>query len=237
MTWYNCQGDHISRAIFNCARLPDRIIKASISNKLLCHISHQDLFDITLEFSKLEKVEIGGIKGKVLSHDVIQIYNEFMESVAVFSQRTYDSLNPVDKVRTLSSTEITSYFPSISFILTLRVIIRPKTHLHTFQHNKHLFRNCVSFHCPRLKSYWFPTSIFSFLFNSFVFYIFISHLLRRLALQHKLVFQGASNVSISYNLWKRHEQWIRLKRTVYNFIHPSKVLDLETNIAFTNKDR
>ena len=58
----------------------------------------QDLFETSLEFSKLEKVEIGGVKGKALSHDVVQVFDEFTEAVAVFANRTYDTLNPLEKV-------------------------------------------------------------------------------------------------------------------------------------------
>ena len=52
-----------------------------------------------MEFSKLEKVEIGGMKGKVLSHDVVQIFTEFSEYFSVFANRNYDTLDPHDKVR------------------------------------------------------------------------------------------------------------------------------------------
>ena len=38
------------------------------------------------------------MKGKVLSHSVVQIFTEFTESISIFSQRTYDCLNPLDKV-------------------------------------------------------------------------------------------------------------------------------------------
>ena len=39
------------------------------------------------------------MKGKALSHEVVQIFEEFTESVSIFQHRTYDTLNPVDKVR------------------------------------------------------------------------------------------------------------------------------------------
>ena len=38
------------------------------------------------------------MKGKVLSNEVVQVFNEFTEAISIFSQRTYDSLNPLDKV-------------------------------------------------------------------------------------------------------------------------------------------
>lgn len=52
-----------------------------------------------MEFSKLEKVEIAGIKGKVLSHQVVEIFNEFNELYAMFGNRTYDGLDATNKVQ------------------------------------------------------------------------------------------------------------------------------------------
>jgi predicted small integral membrane protein len=46
----------------------------------------------------LEKVEIGGIKGKMLSHQVVEIFEEFTEYFAVFGNRTYDGLDATNKV-------------------------------------------------------------------------------------------------------------------------------------------
>ncbi|KAJ7340470.1 hypothetical protein OS493_003218 [Desmophyllum pertusum] len=53
----------------------------------------EDLFATTMEFSKLEKVELGGIKGKMLSHQVVEIFSEFNEIFSVFGNRTYDGLD------------------------------------------------------------------------------------------------------------------------------------------------
>ena len=47
----------------------------------------------------MEKVEIGGMKGRILSHDVVQIFTEFQECFAVFANSTYDSLHYQDTVR------------------------------------------------------------------------------------------------------------------------------------------
>lgn len=57
----------------------------------------KDVFATAIEFSKLEKVEIGGMKGRILSHDVVQIFTEFQEYFAVFANSTYDALDPKDK--------------------------------------------------------------------------------------------------------------------------------------------
>lgn len=58
----------------------------------------QDLFSTAMEFAKLEKVELGGIKGKMLSHQVVEIFTEFNEIFSVFGNRTYDGLDPTNKV-------------------------------------------------------------------------------------------------------------------------------------------
>jgi dynein heavy chain len=48
------------------------------------------------EFYKLEKVEIGGIRGRVLSGQVVAIFKEFSELYATFGGKTYDCLDPED---------------------------------------------------------------------------------------------------------------------------------------------
>ena len=45
---------------------------------------------------KLEKVEMGGIRGKALGTRIINVHEEFKELYGVFSNRTYDSLDPMD---------------------------------------------------------------------------------------------------------------------------------------------
>ena len=43
------------------------------------------MFDTVLEFMKLEKIEIGGIKGKMLSAQGVLIHEEFQEYFAHFA--------------------------------------------------------------------------------------------------------------------------------------------------------
>ncbi|XP_077869744.1 dynein beta chain, ciliary-like [Saccoglossus kowalevskii] len=57
----------------------------------------KELFETTMEFLKLEKTEMGGMKGRMLSAQVVQIFEEFQEYVKVFSERTYDALDPNTK--------------------------------------------------------------------------------------------------------------------------------------------
>jgi dynein heavy chain len=54
-------------------------------------------FKTAEQFLKLEKVEIGGIRGKDLSSRIYHVYEEFKEQFSVFSNRTYDCLDPNDE--------------------------------------------------------------------------------------------------------------------------------------------
>ena len=53
-----------------------------------------DFFITTVQFQKLERIEIGGLRGKALSHSVSQVLKEFKELYLVFTVRTYDCLDP-----------------------------------------------------------------------------------------------------------------------------------------------
>lgn len=54
--------------------------------------------ETALEFMKLEKIEFGGIKGKVLSQQVVDIFEEFQAEYKVFTEAPYDCLDPTDSV-------------------------------------------------------------------------------------------------------------------------------------------
>ena len=54
--------------------------------------------ETALEFMKLEKIELGGIKGKMLSQQVVQLFEEFNEQFKVFTTKDYDSLDPNQSV-------------------------------------------------------------------------------------------------------------------------------------------
>ncbi|XP_014668470.1 PREDICTED: LOW QUALITY PROTEIN: dynein beta chain, ciliary-like [Priapulus caudatus] len=53
------------------------------------------LFETAQEFMKLEKVEMGGIKGRSLGAQVVCIFEEFQGHYAGFALRTYDALDPL----------------------------------------------------------------------------------------------------------------------------------------------
>lgn len=56
----------------------------------------QWFFKTVLEFQKLEKIEIGGMKGKVLSGQIREISAEFEGYFHSFASKSYDVLNPDD---------------------------------------------------------------------------------------------------------------------------------------------
>ena len=51
------------------------------------------LFDIIVEFNRLEKIEIGGTKGKILSSQVVQIFTEFVTGLSALAKVKYDILD------------------------------------------------------------------------------------------------------------------------------------------------
>ncbi|XP_065549706.1 dynein axonemal heavy chain 17 [Lathamus discolor] len=57
----------------------------------------EDLYQTAIEFLKLEKAELGGVKGNILGTQVFQIYNEVAEIIKVFSDCKYDSLDPTEE--------------------------------------------------------------------------------------------------------------------------------------------
>jgi dynein heavy chain len=63
---------------------------------LLVYLLLQCFFDTVLEFMKLEKVEIGGLKGRLLSSRVVSVFAEFSEHLSMFGSKTYDALDPED---------------------------------------------------------------------------------------------------------------------------------------------
>uniref|UniRef100_A0A8W4FMS4 Dynein axonemal heavy chain 17 n=1 Tax=Sus scrofa TaxID=9823 RepID=A0A8W4FMS4_PIG len=58
----------------------------------------QNLYKTAIEFLKLEKIELGGVRGSILGSQVTQIYEEVFELVKVFADCKYDPLDPGDSV-------------------------------------------------------------------------------------------------------------------------------------------
>ena len=51
-----------------------------------------------MDLLRLEKVEIGGVKGKALSSRVVKIFDEFKDEFEKFSNKKYDPLDPKSEV-------------------------------------------------------------------------------------------------------------------------------------------
>lgn len=56
----------------------------------------QEFFEIAIEYSKLEKVEIGGLNGRHLGAKVADIFDEFNLAFNIFRSVSYDPADPDD---------------------------------------------------------------------------------------------------------------------------------------------
>ncbi|XP_054026357.1 dynein axonemal heavy chain 17 [Dryobates pubescens] len=59
--------------------------------------AHQDLYETAIELLKLEKVELGGLRGNILGTQVFQIYEEVSEFIKTFADCQYDPLDPTEE--------------------------------------------------------------------------------------------------------------------------------------------
>uniref|UniRef100_A0ACB8EKG7 Dynein heavy chain 17, axonemal n=1 Tax=Sphaerodactylus townsendi TaxID=933632 RepID=A0ACB8EKG7_9SAUR len=57
----------------------------------------EELYVTSIEFLKLEKIELGGVRGNILGSQVVQIYEEVIEFIKVFAECKYDPLDPADE--------------------------------------------------------------------------------------------------------------------------------------------
>ena len=74
--------------------------RGCIRSKLHTVNVFQDLVETTIEFNRLEKIEIGGMKGKALSKQVENLFVEFTEFVTIFQNITYNCLDIKEPVST-----------------------------------------------------------------------------------------------------------------------------------------
>lgn len=56
----------------------------------------QEFFEIAIEYSKLEKVEVGGLNGRLLGAKVAAIFDEFNLAFNIFRNVSYDPADPDD---------------------------------------------------------------------------------------------------------------------------------------------
>lgn len=58
----------------------------------------QDVLLTAMDMMKLEKLEVGGLRGRVLNLHVQQLYQQFMEAYKVFTEKLNDCLDLDNKV-------------------------------------------------------------------------------------------------------------------------------------------
>ncbi|KAK6478238.1 dynein heavy chain 17 [Huso huso] len=56
----------------------------------------EELYHVSIELLKLEKTDIGGVKGNILGIMIFSIFEEFLEQMKVFAESKYDTLDPAD---------------------------------------------------------------------------------------------------------------------------------------------
>ena len=61
----------------------------------------KNLFRCAIDFLRLEKVEIGGLKGRGLSARVVKIFEEFRDEFERLSRKKYEILSPDCEVNLL----------------------------------------------------------------------------------------------------------------------------------------
>lgn len=60
--------------------------------------AHQELYHTVIELLKLEKAELGGLRGNILRSQMFQIYEEVSELIKPFVDCQYDPLDPAEEV-------------------------------------------------------------------------------------------------------------------------------------------
>lgn len=58
----------------------------------------QTLLLTVIDMMKLEKVEFGGVRGRALSQQVVQLHEEFLERYKIFTEKPYDCLDVCNTV-------------------------------------------------------------------------------------------------------------------------------------------
>lgn len=60
--------------------------------------ARQELYQTAIEFLKLEKAELGGVRGNILGSQLFRIYEEVSELSKSFADCKYDPLDPAEEV-------------------------------------------------------------------------------------------------------------------------------------------
>ena len=93
--------EYKNKANIECKQNPWRVQMPALFGRLDTFLERcsdmQDLVETILQFNRLDKVEIGGTKGKTLTDSVLQVFNDFLVSVKKFEEVTYDVFDVEEK--------------------------------------------------------------------------------------------------------------------------------------------
>ena len=97
VTFKSTYFDYKARASTECPSNPWRFQNSALFARLdgfleRCH-DVLDLMQTIVQFNKLEKIEVGGTKGKELTSNVQHIYKEFLDAITVFKNTEYDIMD------------------------------------------------------------------------------------------------------------------------------------------------
>ena len=101
VTFKSTYFDYKARASTECPSNPWRFQNSALFSRLddfleRCH-DVLDLMQTIVQFNKMERIEVGGTKGKALTSNVVDIYNEFLQATAVFKNAEYDIMDVEEK--------------------------------------------------------------------------------------------------------------------------------------------
>ena len=94
-------AEYKSTANAECPSNPWKIQNSALFLRLDAFIERcydvLEMTDIIVKFNKLQRIEIGGTKGKTLTHTVQQIYEDFQQAVSDFRKVPYDIMDVEQK--------------------------------------------------------------------------------------------------------------------------------------------
>uniref|UniRef100_A0A8D1TE13 AAA+ ATPase domain-containing protein n=1 Tax=Sus scrofa TaxID=9823 RepID=A0A8D1TE13_PIG len=102
----------------------------------------QDLLETALDFHKLGKLEFSGIRGNALSQQAQQMYSEFQELYRVFSESSYNCLDP-QTTYVVSFLQLLSVLKEMSYLQPQQMKYIPKTAAAMFS-SREFYRQLVA---------------------------------------------------------------------------------------------
>eukprot|EP00656_Telonema_subtile_P018044 TRINITY_DN1972_c0_g1_i3.p1 TRINITY_DN1972_c0_g1~~TRINITY_DN1972_c0_g1_i3.p1 ORF type:complete len:685 (+),score=227.02 TRINITY_DN1972_c0_g1_i3:219-2273(+) len=93
--------EYKNKANVQCKQNPWRVQMPALFGRLDTFLERcsdmQDLVETILQFNRLDKIEIGGTKGKALTDSVSQVFADFLEAVKKFEEVSYDVFDVEEK--------------------------------------------------------------------------------------------------------------------------------------------